>query len=151
MRKKTKKISKPARESAAISCGRVFGEIRNGYHSQNWWPWRCSKNNVGTIGGDLYSLTPSGWMRSTAEDITKIDYEKLLKKYHAFLKPIWDQFRDALFDYKYGIIPDREQLHRSRKNIDRDKASAVFEYQSPLKEDTVLDWRNFTTFTEKII
>ena len=81
----------------------------------------------------FYSLTPSGWMSSTAEDKTEIDYEKLLKEYHAFLKPIWDQFRDALFDYKYGIIPDREQLHRSRKNIDRDKASAIFRIQIPVE------------------
>jgi hypothetical protein len=88
------------------------------------------------------------WMDEVgSEDKNKSDYEKLLTDYHAFLKPIWSQFKDALFDYKYNIIPNREQLRRSRKNIDKDKASAFSVYRSLLKGDTVLDWEKFYDIT----
>jgi len=81
------------------------------------------------------------------EDKNNSDYEKLLQEYHAFLKPIWNQFKDALFDYKYNVVPEREQLKRLRTNIDNDKMSAVSEYRSLLKGDTVLDLEKFYDIT----
>ena len=81
------------------------------------------------------------WMdEPDSKDMTDSDYEKLLKKYHAVLKPVWNQFRDALFDYKYGIIPDREDSRQLLKTIDRDKASPIYEYKELFKhQDTALD------------
>lgn len=81
------------------------------------------------------------------EDKNNSDYKNLLTEHHAFLKPIWNQFKNALFDYKYNIVPEREQLKRLRKNIDSDKTSAISEYKSLLKGDTVLDWEKFYDVT----
>ena len=85
------------------------------------------------------------WMdEPDSQDTTESDYEKSLKKYHAVLKPVWNQFRDALFDYKYGIIPDREDSRQLLKTIDRDKASPIFEYKELFKQqDTALDMEKF--------
>ncbi|MGV7223230.1 MAG: hypothetical protein ACQ9MH_17085 [Nitrospinales bacterium] len=85
------------------------------------------------------------WMdEPDSQDMTESDYEKSLKKYHAVLKPVWNQFRDALFDYKYGIIPDREDSRQLLKTIDRDKASPIFEYKVLFKQqDTALDLEKF--------
>jgi hypothetical protein len=80
------------------------------------------------------------WM----DELDNRDYEKSLKKYHAVIKPVWNQFRDALFDYKYGIIPDREDSRQLLKTIDRDKASPIFEYKELFKQqDTALDLEKF--------
>ena len=75
------------------------------------------------------------WMdEPDSKDMNCIDYEGLLKKYHAILKPVWGQFRDFLFDYKYGIIPAREASQKLLKTIDRDKASPIFEYKELFKQ-----------------
>jgi hypothetical protein len=93
--------------------------------------------------GTLFANT--FWMDEVEpEDMTEIDYEKLIKDYHAVLKPIWDQFRDNLFDYKYSIIPERSGLQKLRETIDRDKASPIYEYKELLKQqDTALDLEKF--------
>ncbi|MBW2490289.1 MAG: hypothetical protein JRE65_03980 [Deltaproteobacteria bacterium] len=90
----------------------------------------------------------SFWMDEVEpEHKADINYEKLLEEYHAFLKPTWGQFRDALFDYKYNIIPAREKLRRARKTTDRDEKSAFSEFKDLLKQDTVLDWEKFYDIT----
>ena len=76
-------------------------------------------------------------------DMAEIDYENLLMEYHAFLKPIWGQFRDALFDYKFRIIPERAKLQKVRETIDRDTASPLFEYKELLQQTTALDFEKF--------
>jgi hypothetical protein len=85
------------------------------------------------------------WMdEPDSEDMTESNYEKSLKKYHAVLKPVWNQLRDALFDYKFGIIPAREDSRNLQKTIDRDKASPIFEYEELFKQqDTALDLEKF--------
>jgi hypothetical protein len=85
------------------------------------------------------------WMdEPDSMDMVDIDYEKLLKKYHVFIKPIWNQFKDALFDYKLGILPAREDSKKLRKTIDKDKASPIYEYKELLKhQDTALDLEKF--------
>ena len=139
MRKKTKKISKPARNQLQYLIEEFLEKSGTDITAKIGVHGGAAKTMWEQLEGILFADT--FWMDEVdPEDKTKIGYEKLLKEYHAFLKPIWDQFRDALFDYKYGIIPDREQLHRSRKNIDRDKASAFSEFRSLLKGDTVIDW-----------
>jgi hypothetical protein len=75
-----------------------------------------------------------------SEDITDSDYETFLQKYHVVLKPVWGQFRDVLFDYKYSIIPAREDSLRLLKTIDRDKTSPIYEYKELFKQqDTAID------------
>jgi len=66
-----------------------------------------------------------------SKDMTDVE---LLNKYHAILEPVWGQFRDALFDYKYDIIPAREDSRQLLKTIDRDKASPIFEYKELFKQ-----------------
>jgi hypothetical protein len=79
-----------------------------------------------------------------SEDMAEIDYENLLMEYHAFLKPIWEQFRKALFDYKYGIMTERTKLQKLRNTIDRAKASPFYEYMELLKQqDSALDLEKF--------
>jgi hypothetical protein len=85
------------------------------------------------------------WMdEPDSRDMTGSDYEKLLKKYHTVLKPVWVQFKDALFDYKYGILPMRRGSKKLRKTIDKDKASPIFEYKELFKQqDSALDLEKF--------
>ena len=80
-------------------------------------------------------------------DMAEIDYEKLLMEYHAFLKPIWQQFREALFKYKYGIIPAREELQKEREHIDHDLSSPISKYKELLKQTTALDLEKFHDIT----
>jgi hypothetical protein len=79
------------------------------------------------------------WMDEVdPEDMAGVDYEKLLIRYHEVLKPIWDQFRNKLFDYKYCIIPAREDSKRLRKTIDKDKSSPIFEYKELFKQQNFI-------------
>jgi len=85
------------------------------------------------------------WMdEPDSRDMTGSDYEKLLKKSHTVLKPIWNQFKDALFDYKYGILPARRDSKNLRKTIDKDKASPIYEFKELFKQqDSALDLEKF--------
>ena len=85
------------------------------------------------------------WMdEPDSQDMTESDYEKLIKKYLVFLKPIWNQFKNAIFDYKFGVLPAREDSRQLLKTIDRDKASPIYEYKKLLKhQDTALDLEKF--------
>jgi hypothetical protein len=38
----------------------------------------------------------------------RIQYAPLLLEYHAILKPIWEQFKGGLFDFKQSVMPARE-------------------------------------------
>ena len=45
------------------------------------------------------------WMDELgSEDMENIDHGRLIVEYHALLKPMWDQFKIALLDYKNEII-----------------------------------------------
>ena len=143
MRKKTKKISKPPRdqlrylvENFLEKSGPEIATKIGGHGDAAKTMWERLE---GTLFANIF------WMdEPDSQDMTESDYEKSLKKYHAVLKPVWNQFRDALFDYKYGIIPDREDSRQLLKTIDRDKASPIFEYKELFKQqDTALDLEKF--------
>jgi hypothetical protein len=46
------------------------------------------------------------WMDEVdPEDKVRVNHGKLILEHHNLLKPIWDQFRDKLFDYLYRVVP----------------------------------------------
>ena len=139
MRKKTKKISTNLKDQLQYLVEEFLEKSGKEIAVKIGGDGDAAKTMWEQLEGILFADT--FWLDEVEpEDKAVINYEKRLKDYHAFLKPVWVQFRDALFDYKYGIIPARDQLQRSRKNIDRDKASAFSEFRSLLKGDTALDW-----------
>jgi hypothetical protein len=143
MRKKTKKISKLVRDQLRYLVEEFLEKSGPDITARIGGHGHAAKTMWEQLEGSLFANT--FWMdEPDNKDMTESDYEKLLKKYHAVLKPVWNQFRDALFDYKYGIIPDREDSRQLLKTIDRDKASPIYEYKKLLKhQDTALDLEKF--------
>ena len=143
MRKKTKKISKPVKDQLRFlveeflekSVEEIMAKI-GGRSDAGKTMWEKLE---GSLSDDIF------WMDEVdPEDKAKSDYEKLLKDNHAFLKPIWNQFRNALFNYKYNIILERAKLHNVRETIDRDKESPIFEYKELIRhETTALDLEKY--------
>jgi hypothetical protein len=79
------------------------------------------------------------WMDEVGpEDMAGVDYEDLLIRYHGVLKPIWKIFREAIFDFKYRIIPARENQPRIREQIENDVFSVLHEYKELLDQDPVI-------------
>ena len=116
MRKKTKKISKPVRDQLQYLIEEFLEKSGTDITAKIGVHGGTAKTMWKQLEGIL--LADTFWMdEPDSQDMTDSDYEKLLKKYHAVLKPVWNQFRDALFDYKYGIIPDREDSRQLLKTI----------------------------------
>jgi len=138
-----KKISKPARNQLQYLTEEFLEKSGTDITAKIGVHGGTAKTMWKQLEGIL--LADTFWMdEPDSQDMTDSDYEKLLKKYHAVLKPVWNQFRDALFDYKYGIIPDREDSRQLLKTIDRDKASPIFEYKELFKQqDSALDLEKF--------
>ena len=83
------------------------------------------------------------WMDEVdSEDKVGVDYEKLILEYHNFLKPIWDQFRDKLFDYLYRVLPEREKAAALRVYVKKDDSS-LSEYRELIKQDSVIHSEKF--------
>ena len=142
MRKKTKKISKPPRDQLRYLVEEFLEKSGKEIVAKIGGHCDAAKTMWERLEGSLFANT--FWMdEPDSKDMTDIDYEKLLKKYHAVLQPVWNQFRGALFDYKYGITPAREDSRNLLKTIDRHKSSPIFEYKELLKEQDSI-------YTEKI-
>jgi hypothetical protein len=132
MRKNTKKISKPVGDQLRYlveefleKSGKEIAVKISGHRDTAKTMWE-------RLEGTLFANT--FWMdEPDSKDITDSDYERLIK-YHAILKPVWGQFREFLFDYKYGVIPAREDSRKLLKTIDRDKASPIYEYKELFKQ-----------------
>ncbi|HUT44432.1 MAG TPA: hypothetical protein VMW95_08855 [Desulfobacterales bacterium] len=77
------------------------------------------------------------------EDMDGIDYEELLIRYHSVLKPIWKMFREAIFDFKYKVMPARENQAAMRKAIKNNIFSVLSEYKELLDQDSVINWEKF--------
>ena len=98
----------------------------------------------------IFSADPFWMDEIDSEDMTGPDYEKLLIEYYGFLKPIWNQFRDALFNFKYEILAEREKLKDTRKMIEGDLSIQFSEFDSLLKQDTALDLEKFYDIKLKV-
>jgi hypothetical protein len=83
-------------------------------------------------------------------DMTDSDYEKVLMEYHGLLQPIWNQFRDAVFNFKYEILPDRAKLGEARDIIDADASISFSHFADLLKQDTALDLEKFYDINLKV-
>ncbi len=91
------------------------------------------------------------WMDElAAEDKVGIDFKKLILEYRTLLKPVWDKFRIAIFNFKYTIIPERKKTAGLRKEIEKDVSSALYEYKELLKQDSVVDWEKIYDIDVKI-
>jgi hypothetical protein len=146
MRKKTKKLSKTVRKQLQFLVEEFLEKSGTELAAKIAEHPDAAKTMWEKLEGSLFEN--SFWMDEIdSEDMAEIDYENLLMEYHAFLKPIWEQFRKALFDYKFRIMPERAKLQKARETIDRDKDSLLSEYKELLKQDTVLDWEKVYDIT----
>jgi hypothetical protein len=84
------------------------------------------------------------WMdENEKSDRDKIDFMKLVMEYHSILKPLWDQFKEALFDYKYRVEPERNKTRLMRERVDNEITAPFSEYKDLILQDTVLDREQF--------
>jgi len=91
------------------------------------------------------------WMDEVyPEDIAETDYEELLIRYHDALKPTWKIFREAIFDFKYRIIPEREDQADLRNKFENDALSILHEYKDLLDQGSVIDWEKMYDIELKI-
>ncbi len=146
MRKKTKKLSKRMKKQLRFLVEEFLEKSAKEIEAKIGGHGDAAKTMWEKLEGSLFD--DIFWMDEVEpEDKVGIDYENLLMEYHAFLKPIWEQFRKALFDYKFRIMPERAKLQKARETIDRDKDSLLSEYKELLKQDTVLDWEKVYDIT----
>jgi len=130
MRKKTKKITKPARNQLQYLIEEFLEKSGTDITTKIGVHGGAAKTMWEQLEGILFNDT--FWMdEPDNKDMTDVE---LLNKYHAILKPVWNQFRGALFDYKYGVIPAREDSRKLLTTIDKDKASPIFEYKELFKQ-----------------
>jgi len=130
MRKKTKNISKFPRDQLRYLVEEFLEKSGPEITAKTGGHDDAAKTMWEQLEGTLFANT--FWMdEPDSKDMTDVE---LLNKYHAILEPVWGQFRDALFDYKYDIIPAREDSRQLLKTIDRDKASPIFEYKELFKQ-----------------
>ena len=143
MRKKIKKMSIPTTENLRFLVEEFLEKSGADITAKIGGHGDAAKTMWAQLEGALFANI--FWMdEPDSKDMTDIDYEKLLKEYHVFIKPIWNQFKDALFDYKLSILPAREDSKKLRKTIDKDKASPLYEYKKLLEhQDTALDLEKF--------
>jgi hypothetical protein len=132
MRKKTKNISKFPRDQLRYLVEEFLEKSGPEITAKTGGHDDAAKTMWDQLEGTLFANT--FWMdEPDSKDMTDSDYERLIK-YHAILKPVWGQFRDFLFDYKYGIIPAREDSKKLRKIIDTDNESPISEYKELFKQ-----------------
>jgi len=142
MKKKTNKISKPVKDHLRFlveeflekSVEEIMAKIggRSDAEKTMW------EKLEGSLFDDIF------WMDEVdPEDKVGIDFEKLLLEYHDILKPIWKIFREAIFDFKYRIIPEREKQSDIKEKIENDVFSILYEYKDLLNQDSVINWEQF--------
>lgn len=45
------------------------------------------------------------------EDLQGMDFKSVITDWHILLKPIWEQIKEAIFNYIYNIVPARKEKH----------------------------------------
>ena len=73
------------------------------------------------------------------EDKISTDFKKLILKYHSFFKPVWNEFRESIFDFKYRIMSKRKKDAAPRKQIKKGPSSVPHEYMDLFKQGFVID------------
>lgn len=74
------------------------------------------------------------WMdEPDPDDMENIDHGRLIAEYHALLKPMWDQFKIALLDYKNEIVPSREEARALDRNIENFTNTEYYQYKDLLR------------------
>jgi len=75
------------------------------------------------------------WMDELdSEDMENIDHVRLIVEYHALLKPMWDQFKIALLDYKNEIVPSREKARALERDIENLTSTEYYQYKDLLRQ-----------------
>ena len=143
MMEKIKKNSKPVTARLRFIVEEFLEKSENEITAKIHGHRDVAKTMWEKLEGTLFTNT--FWMDDPdAEDTADIDYEHLLKKYHAILMPVWAKFKAHLFDYKYRIMPARVNLQQLRETIDQNNTHPIFEYKELLKQqDGGLDTEKF--------
>ncbi|WP_319406211.1 hypothetical protein [uncultured Desulfosarcina sp.] len=75
------------------------------------------------------------WMdQLDPEDMGNIDHGRSIVEYHALLKPMWDQFKVALLDYKNEIIPSRDKAQALDRDIENLRSTEYYQYKDLLRQ-----------------
>ena len=111
----------------------ISSAIKNTGDAENFWNHLEAVLFKDTFWGDEVE----------AEDKIGTDFEKLILEYHNVLEPIWRMFREAIFDFKFRIIPGREKTLTLKEKIEDDVFSILYQYKELLNQDSVIDWEKF--------
>jgi hypothetical protein len=77
-----------------------------------------------------------------AADKDQIRFPSLVLEYHSYLKPIWEQFKAGLFDFKHSVVPARKfGTALAEKNLQL--PPEAMEFKDLLDEDSVLNAEQF--------
>ena len=71
-----------------------------------------------------------------------IRYPSLVLEYHACLKPIWEQFKAGLFDFKHNVMPARDFVNAPAEK-DLQLPSDAMEFKDLLNEGSILNAEQF--------
>lgn len=111
----------------------ISSAIKNTGDAENFWNHLEAVLFKDTFWGDEVE----------AEDKIGTDFEKLILEYHNVLEPIWRMFREAIFDFKFRIIPGREKTLTLKEKIEDDVFSILYQYKELLNQESVIDWEKF--------
>ena len=81
------------------------------------------------------------------EDMENIDHGRLIVEYHALLKPMWDQFKIALLDYKNEIVPSREKARALERDIENLTTTEYYQYKVLLMQSDYAHRERFYNIT----
>ena len=77
-----------------------------------------------------------------AAEKNQIRYPSLVLEYHAILKPIWEQFKAGLFDFKHSVMPAR-QFVSGHAEKDLQLPPEAMEFKDLLNEGSILSAEQF--------
>jgi hypothetical protein len=71
------------------------------------------------------------------EEMRNINKRELTIEYHELLKPLWEQFKLHLLDYRNYIVPSRSKIKELRENIKDKNSTCYAKYKDLLKTSDI--------------
>lgn len=116
-----------------VNLSTIKKSLRNSQTTENYW------NMIETIlfsnGFEMDEVDP--------EDMGNSDKAKLICYFHKTLKPLWDQFKAALIEYKNKIVPMRMDVSTLIEDIGNNRTAEYIEYKDLLKQSDILSRETF--------